>query len=56
MRRWETLTALAAVICAVLGATRLPWHSTATLLAIVLIAIVGASRLVTALVKQASGR
>jgi hypothetical protein len=56
MNRWETLTALAAVICAVLGATRLPGHTYATAAAIGLIATVGVSRLIAALHKQAPRR
>jgi len=45
MRRWETLTALAGVVCAVLGAGRFPLHGTFTYAAIALIGVVVISRL-----------
>jgi hypothetical protein len=50
MRRWETLTALAAVILASLGSIRaIPGHFVLTMFAVVLIAIVGLSRLLEAM-------
>ena len=49
MRRWETFVALGAVVCALFGATRLPWHATATICAIVLLAVVAGVRLMDAL-------
>ncbi len=45
MRRWETLTALVAVMCAILGASRVPGHAILTAAGMTLIAIVAASRL-----------
>jgi hypothetical protein len=53
MRRWETLTAIAGVVCAVVGSTRLPDHTAFTYLAIALIVVVGAARLQAALAKKA---
>ncbi len=52
MRRWENLTALAGVVCAVLGASKIPGKTTFTIVAIALIAIVGISRLREALLKR----
>ncbi|HVA28936.1 MAG TPA: hypothetical protein VNF68_12205 [Candidatus Baltobacteraceae bacterium] len=52
MRRWETLSALAGVVCAAVGATRLPGHTVFTYLGIALIAIVALSRLQHALVRR----
>ena len=54
MSRWQTLTALAAFTCAVLGATHLKFHSMLTLLAIVLIVIAAVPLLAKALTR--SGR
>ena len=53
MRRWETLTALAAVALASLGSIRfIPGHTALTIVAVVLIATVGVSRLMRALAKK----
>lgn len=48
MRRWETLAALAGVVAACYGATRLPLHGLGTLAAIALLAVVALSRLLHA--------
>lgn len=45
MRRWETLTALAAVVAACLGTLRTPLHWYFTYAALVLLAIVCVSLL-----------
>ncbi len=52
MRRWETLTAIAAVICAVVGSTRLPEHVAFTYLAFALIGAVALARLRAALTRK----
>jgi len=52
MRRWETLAAIAAVVCAVIGATRLGAHAVFTYLAIGLIAVVALARLQAALANR----
>lgn len=50
MRRWETFTALAAVVAASLGSLpHVPGRLTLTIIAVVLIVIVGVSRLLEAL-------
>ena len=50
MRRWETLTALAAVVLASLGSIPgLPFRYVVTAIAVVLISVVGAARLKAAL-------
>ena len=45
MRRWETLTALVAVMCAILGASRVPGHAMLTVAGMALITLVAVSRL-----------
>ena len=52
MRRWETLTALAAVIFATLGSIPTSYRYVFTALAVVMIAIVGLSRLLAALARK----
>lgn len=50
MRRWETFTALAAVVLASLGSIpHVPFRFGLTLIAVALIAVVGLSRVITAL-------
>lgn len=56
MRRWQSLTALLAVICAIFGASRFSWHGYATAAAIVLIAVVAGSLFAASLAKQAQKR
>ncbi len=51
MRRWETLTALAAVILASAGALPIRGRLALTLAGVLLIAVVGASRLAAGLSK-----
>lgn len=48
MRRWETLTALAAVIFATLGSIKTSYQYALAAVAVVLISLVGFSRLITA--------
>lgn len=53
MRRWETFTALGAVVLASVGSLRMvPWHNLATIAAVVLILGVGASRMAAALSRE----
>ena len=50
MRRWETFTALAAVVLASIGSIpHVPFRVALTVAAVMLIAIVGISRLIAAL-------
>jgi hypothetical protein len=53
MRKWETLTALAAVVLASIGSIRqIPWHAALTGAAVVLILIVGISILIERLSRK----
>lgn len=52
MQRWETLTALAAVVIASIGALHVPGRSLFTFAALVLLAIVGGSRLFAAIARR----
>jgi choline-glycine betaine transporter len=53
MRRWETLTALAAVVLASVGSIpAVPFRVALTAIAVVLVLIVGISRLIAALPKK----
>lgn len=52
MRRWETLTALGAVVLATLGSIPTSYRFVFTALAVVLIVIVGVSQLLAALQKR----
>ena len=53
MRKWETLTALAAVVLASVGSMpHVPFRLGLTLVAVALIAIVGISRILAALKKN----
>lgn len=57
MRRWETLTALAAVIFATLGSIKTSYQYILIAFAVVLILLVGVSRLIAAFstVKKSEG-
>lgn len=54
MRRWETLTALAAVVCALVGSMHFALHAGFTYGAIALLGVVALSRLHAALAKRGS--
>ena len=51
MRRWQTLTALAAVICATFGSIKTSYQYVLVALAVVLIVLVGLSMLIASLNK-----
>lgn len=56
MRKWETLTALAAVVLASVGSIpHVPFRVALTVLAVVLITLVGISRLIATLNAKAKG-
>lgn len=56
MRRWETLTALGAVVAASLGALPIPGRLAYTIVAFAAITIVGAARLRAALRARGASR
>lgn len=55
MPRWETLTALVAVVAAGLGAWPIRWHGAFTILALALLSVVAVAR-VRAFARTRAGR